>query len=184
MSKIDGRQIQWNIKKSTKSMYWVLVWETGPANNMTRRSGPSKRRLPHAWHLPKPAINLSLDKSKQQIHVDNKKPKFLLYVKQKLSWKWIVHHYIDWPLVFFNEILISAIEFFERLLKPQGSIALWQKSINQTLVAISKILIVWAASCISNELWNVHIIKMARWYVAGKEWKIDNVEVKIIAFVI
>ena len=35
-----------------------------------------------------------------------------------------------------------------------------------------------------NELRNVYIIKKARWYVAGKEWKIDNVEVKIIMFVI
>ena len=28
------------------------------------------------------------------------------------------------PLVFLNEILISAIKFLERLLKPQGCIAL------------------------------------------------------------
>ena len=53
-------------------MYWVLMWEIGPANNTTRCSGLSKRRLPHAWHLSQPAINLSLDKSKWQIHVDNK----------------------------------------------------------------------------------------------------------------
>ena len=30
-------------------MYWVLVWEIGPVNNMTRCSGLSKRRLPHAF---------------------------------------------------------------------------------------------------------------------------------------
>ena len=51
------------------------------------------------------------------------------------------HHYIDWPLVFLSEILISAIKFLQRLLKPQGYIALWQKSINQALVAISEIII-------------------------------------------
>ena len=60
-------------EKWTKSMYWVLVWEIGLANNMTRCSGLSKRRLPHAWHLSQLAINLSSDKSKQQIHVNNKK---------------------------------------------------------------------------------------------------------------
>ena len=54
-------------------MYWVLVWEIGPANNKTRCSGLSKRRLPRAWHLSQLAINLSLDKSKRQIHVNNKK---------------------------------------------------------------------------------------------------------------
>ena len=35
-----------------------------------------------------------------------------------------------------------------------------------------------------HELQNVYSIRRARWYVAGKEWKIDDVEVKIIAFVI
>ena len=53
-------------------MYWLLVWEIGPANNTTRCSGLSKRRLPHAWHLSQLAINLSLDKSKRQIDVNNK----------------------------------------------------------------------------------------------------------------
>ena len=41
-------------------MYWVLVWEIGPANNTTRWSGLSKRRLPHAWHLSQLAINLKI----------------------------------------------------------------------------------------------------------------------------
>ena len=92
------------------------------------------------------------DKSKRQIHVNNKiRAKFLFHVKLELSSKWIIHHYVDWPLVFLNEILISAIKFLERLLKPQGYIALWQKWINQALVAISEIIIVWAASCISNK---------------------------------
>ena len=53
-------------------MYWVQVWEIGSANNTTRCSGSSKRRLPHAWHLSQQSINLSLDKSKRQIHVMNK----------------------------------------------------------------------------------------------------------------
>ena len=89
--------------------------------------------------------------------------KFLLHVKWKLSWERIAHHCIDWPPIFLNEILISAIKFLERLLKPQGFIALWQKLINQAFVAISEIIIVWAASCISYELWNVHTIRRARW---------------------
>ena len=59
-----------------------------------------------------------------------------------------------------------------------------QKSINQALVAISKIIVMLAAPCISYELRNVYTIRRARWYVAGKEWKIYNVEVKIITFVI
>ena len=100
------------------------------------------------------------------------------------SWESIIHHFLDWPLVFLNEILTSTIKFIERLFKLQGYIALWQKSIHQALVAISKTIIVWAASCISYELWNVYIICRVRWYVAGKEWKIDNVEVKLITFVI
>ena len=83
-----------------------------------------------------------------------------------------------------HEILISDVKFLERLLKLQGYIALWQKSINQALVAISEFIIVWAASCISNELRNVHTIRRTRWYVAGKEWKIDNVIVKFITFII
>ena len=32
--------------------------------------------------------------------------------------------HVDRPLVFLNEILISAVKFLERLLKPQGYIAL------------------------------------------------------------
>ena len=59
-------------KISTKSMYWVPVWEIGPANNTARCSWLSKRRLLHAWHLLQLAITLSLDRSKQQIHVNNK----------------------------------------------------------------------------------------------------------------
>ena len=44
-----------------------------------------------------------------------------------------------WPLVFLCEILKSAIKFLKSPLKPQGYIALRQKSINQELVAISKV---------------------------------------------
>ena len=62
--------------------------------------------------------------------------------------------------------------------------SLWQKSINQALVVISEIIIAWAASCLSYELRNVDTIRRVRWYVAGKEWKIDNVEVKFITFII
>ena len=60
------------LKISTKSMHRVLVWEIGPANNTTRCSRLSKRRRLHAWHPSQLAINLSTDKSKWQIHVNNK----------------------------------------------------------------------------------------------------------------
>ena len=60
------------LKISTKSMHRVLVWEIGPANNTTRCSRLSKRRLLHAWHQSQLAIDLSTDKSKWQIHVNNK----------------------------------------------------------------------------------------------------------------
>ena len=60
------------LKISTKSMHRVLVWEIGPANNTTRCSRLSKRRLLHAWDPSQLAINLSIDKSKWQIHVNNK----------------------------------------------------------------------------------------------------------------
>ena len=60
------------LKISTKSMHRVLVWEIGPANNTTRCSRLSKRRLLHAWHPSQLAINLSIHKSKWQIHVNNK----------------------------------------------------------------------------------------------------------------
>ena len=63
-------------------------------------------------------------------------------------------------------------------------VALWPKSINHSLVATSKIIVMWAASCISFELQIVYIIRKDRWYVTRKEWKIVNVEVKIIAFVV
>ena len=110
----------------------------------------------------------------------------IFYISMDLSTNYFAHFSGYWasfvfPLVFLNEILISAVKFLERLLKPQG---LWQKSINQALVAISGFIIVWAASCISNEQRNVHTIGRARWYVAEKEWKIDNVEVKFITFII
>ena len=39
---------------------------------MTRCSGLSNHHLPHAWHLSQLAVNLSLDKSKPQIHVKSK----------------------------------------------------------------------------------------------------------------
>ena len=52
------------LKISTRSMHRVLVWEIGPANNTTRCSRLSKRRLLHAWHPSQLAINLSIDKSK------------------------------------------------------------------------------------------------------------------------
>ena len=45
-------------------------------------------------------------------------------------------------------------------------------------MAVSKIIIIPAASCISYELRNIYTIRRGRWYVVGKEWKIDNVEVK------
>ena len=60
------------LKISKKSMHRVLVWEIGPANNMTRCSRLSKHRLLHAWHPSQRAINLSIDKSKWQIQVNNK----------------------------------------------------------------------------------------------------------------
>ena len=73
MSKIIGRQIHWNVKnrQNRQKVYWVLVWEIGPANNTTRCTGLSKHRLPHAWHPSQLTINLSLDKSKWQIQVTN-----------------------------------------------------------------------------------------------------------------
>ena len=84
--------------------------------------------------------------------------------------------------MFLNDILITTIKFFKGLLKSQGYMALWQKSINQALVAISKIIVMWAvmwaACCISYELQNVYTIWRGGWYVAGKEWKVDNREVK------
>ena len=60
------------LKISTKSMHQVLVWEIGPANNTTRCSRLSKHHLLHAWHPSQLAINLSIDKSKWQIYVNNK----------------------------------------------------------------------------------------------------------------
>ena len=74
--------------------------------------------------------------------------------------------------------------FLKRLLMHQGYIALCQMSANQAFVAIFIIIMMWAASGIFYELWNVYTKRRARWYVPGKEWKTDNVKVKIIAFVI
>ena len=51
-------------------------------------------------------------------------------------------------------------------------------------MAISKVIIIWAAPCISYQLGNINTIWRARWDIARKEWKIDNVEIKIITFVI
>ena len=51
-------------------------------------------------------------------------------------------------------------------------------------MAISKVIIMSAVSYISYELRKVHIIRRAISYAAGKERKIDDVEVKIITFVI
>ena len=130
------------------------------------------------------------DKSKWQIHVNNKiRTKFLFHVKLKLSWKWIIHHYVDWPLVFLNEILTSAIKFLERLLKPQGYIALWQKSINQALVVISEIIIVWVANGKAKTITKVDDIEpelsmsrkeilnvIDKWVSEGSRWVIDRID--------
>ena len=51
-------------------------------------------------------------------------------------------------------------------------------------MAISKVIIISAAPCISYQLGNINTIRRARWDIAQKEWKIDNVEIKIITFVI
>ena len=61
--------------------------------------------------------------------------------------------------------------------------SLWQQLINQALVATFEITVMWEASCISYELRNEYT-RRTQWYVAGKESEIDNVEAKIITFVI
>ena len=43
---------------------------------------------------------------------------------------------------------------------------------------MSGIIIVWATSCISNELRVVNTIRRARWYITWQEWKIDSVKSK------
>ena len=55
---------------------------------------------------------------------------------------------------------------------------------NQALVTISIIIIMRAVLHVCYELRNIYTIRRTRWYFAGKERKIDNVEVKIITFVI
>ena len=42
----------------------------------------------------------------------------------------------------------------------------------------------WAAPCISYQVGNLSTIWRARFDVARKEWKIDNVEIKTTTFVI
>ena len=49
---------------------------------------------------------------------------------------------------------------------------------------ISKVIIICASPCKSYQLGNINTIGRARWDIARKEWKIDNVEIKIITFVI
>ena len=39
-------------------------------------------------------------------------------------------------------------------------------------------------SCISHQLRNINTIGKVRWDIARKEWKIDDVEIKIVTFVI
>ena len=67
-------RIEWqsHTKEAQQPPKWV-VWEIGPAKNTTRCSELSKRRLPDAWHPSQLAIDVCLDKSKRQIHLNNKK---------------------------------------------------------------------------------------------------------------
>ena len=51
-------------------------------------------------------------------------------------------------------------------------------------MAISKVIIRLAAPCMSYQLQNINTIGSTRWDIVRKEWKIDNVEIKIITFVI
>ena len=112
-----------------------------------------------------------------------KHDKDLAECKIKLSWELIIYHFLDRPQVSLNEILTSAKKFVKRLLKLLNLIAL-RHIFNQVPVAISKIIIMWTALCISYELQNMYTIRRAIWFVAGREWKIDSVKVKIITFVI
>ena len=72
---------------------------------------------------------------------------------------------------FLNEIFISAIKFF--------------KTLQATMLYshMTKVDHPGIMHKLFYELRNVYTIRRAKWYVAGKEWKIDNVEVKIITFV-
>ena len=49
-----------------------------------------------------------------------------------------------------------------------------------TFTTISKVMIIRAAFVIFYELQNMHTKGRSRWYVDGKKWKIDRMEVKII----
>ena len=47
-------------------------------------------------------------------------------------------------------------------------------------MAMSEIIIVWAAPCIYDELRDVDTIRRARWNITWQGWNIDNVEIEVI----
>ena len=44
-------------------------------------------------------------------------------------------------------------------------------------MTISKVIVMCASPCISYQLRNINTLWIAQWYIARKEWDIDNVEV-------
>ena len=100
-----------------------------------------------------------------------------MYHCMKLVRERISYHIFHRPLILPNEIRISAIKLFKWISQAFHFIALRQESVNQKFMAISKVIIIWAAPCISYQLGNINTIWRARCDIARKEWKIDNVEI-------
>ena len=106
-----------------------------------------------------------------------KKAQNQLYHCIKLVRERISHHIFHWPLILPNEIRISAIKFFKWISQAFHFIALKYESVNQKFMAISKVIIIWAAPCISYQLGNINTIGRARMGYCSKgmeNWQCGN----------
>ena len=158
------------------------MWEIGPADNTTRCSGYSKSCLPHAWYPPQKIIMVLIDRPGDKSRVGYKTGHN--QYQMNLPRVRIGQHYLDWLLVFFNKIEIYPIKLVEWISQTIDFISLRKKPFNQKPMTIFEIFIVCTASCISYQLGYINTIRRTRWNITWHEWKIDNVEVEVIAFVI
>ena len=79
---------------------------------------------------------------------------------------------------------MSVIILFECVRQTIRLEALGKQSFYQSFMSSRKITILGTAASISNKLGSINTISRAGGNITGKEWEVDNLERKIISFVI
>ena len=71
--------------------------------------------------------------------------------------EWIIQHVSNWSRILCNQIWIPAIKFLERVSQSIDILAPKKRSIHWKFMTISKVIIICAASWISDKLWNAKL---------------------------